>query len=161
MKIFIFVSMFCHSKEKNYTPKLLITNFLIRIMGNNFIRRRWDDFRKGHTVYLIFTLSFVNFILIFQRLLIERVPILDEIFPSLWLFAIVFVIAYIPIAILLGRWHRRTQVRIETHLQLMNNPFMARNFRILLDMIDGKASKEEIESYRKKLRSIEKKDFSE
>jgi len=129
-------------------------------MVNNFVRRRWDDFRKGHTIYLVFLLAFANFILIFQRLLIERVPVLNEIFSSLWVFAIVFVIAYIPIAILLGRWHRRTQVRIETHLQLMNNPFMARNFRILLDMIDGKASREEIENYRQKLRKIEEKDFT-
>ena len=129
-------------------------------MVNNFVRRRWDDFRKGHTIYLVFLLAFANFILIFQRLLIERVPVLNEIFSNLWVFAIVFVIAYIPIAILLGRWHRKTQVRIETHLQLSNNPFMARNFRILLDMIDGKASREEIENYRQKLRKIEEKDFT-
>jgi len=33
---------------------------------------------------------------------------------------------------------------------------MARNFRILVDMLEGKASKEEIDNYRKMLKSIER-----
>jgi len=77
------------------------------------MRRRWYDFRMGHMTYLIFALSFANFILISHRLLIERVPILNEYFSSLWFFAIIFIIAYIPTSIFLGAWHRRTQLRVE------------------------------------------------
>ena len=124
-------------------------------MKHLWIRRRWMDFRQGHSVYLIFAMAFANFILIFHRLLIERVEFLDQIFPNLWTFAIVFVLVYVPVAILIGRWHRRTQIKIETEQSLRNNPFMARNFRMIIDIIENKASKEEIESYRKLLKRIE------
>ncbi len=124
-------------------------------MKNYWIRRRWLDFRQGHGLYLIFALSFANFILIFHRLLIERTEFLEEIFSSLWVFAIVFVILYIPVAILVGFWHRKTQLKIEAEQALRQNPFLATNFRMLVDMIDGRASKEEIEKFRNLLTSIE------
>lgn len=127
------------------------------MLNQSWIRRRWLDFRLGHSIYLIFILSFSNFILIFHRLLIERVEVLNELFSNLWLFVIVFVLAYIPIGLAIGAWHRRTQIRVETEQTLLNNPFMARNFRVLADMIEGTASKEEIEKFRKVLLNIEKK----
>jgi len=124
-------------------------------MKNYWIRRRWLDFRQGHGMYLIFALSFTNFVLIFHRLLIERTEFLEEIFSDLWFFAIVFVILYIPVAILIGFWHRRTQVKIETEQGFRNNPFMAKIFRMLVDIIEGTASKEEIKKFRDMLMSIE------
>ena len=124
-------------------------------MKYGWIRRRWLDFRQGHGLYLIFALSFANFVLIFHRLLIERIEILNNVFSNLWFFALVFLIMYIPVAILVGFWHRKTQIRVEAELGLRQNPFMARNFRMLVDMIDRKASKEEIEKFRNLLTSIE------
>lgn len=126
-------------------------------MSSVWLRRRWLDFRFGHTVYLIFALSFANFILIFHRLLIERVESLNEFFSSLWIFGVVFILVYIPVSIGIGAWHRRTQIKVETEQQLLQNPFMARNFRMLIDIIEGKASKEEIEKFRNLLNRIEKK----
>ncbi|MDH3678091.1 MAG: hypothetical protein OEQ12_07310 [Nitrosopumilus sp.] len=125
-------------------------------MKLSWIRRRWLDFRFGHSLYLIFALSFSNFILIFHRLLIERIGILNEIFSNLWFFALVFVILYIPIAIGIGAFHRRTQIKVESEQTLRNNPFMARNFRMLIDIFEGKASKEDIEKFRNLLIKIEK-----
>jgi hypothetical protein len=125
-------------------------------MKSNWARRRWLDFRFGHSVYLIFLLSFANFILIFHRLLIERVEFLDEVFVNLWGFALVFIIAYIPLSVLIGAWHRRTQLKIESEQTMLNNPFMARNFRMLIDIIENKATKEDIEKFRKLLTNIEK-----
>lgn len=124
-------------------------------MLNAWIRRRWFDFRQGHSIYLIFAMSFANFVLIFYRLLVEEVEILSQIFSSLWIFITVFLLTYIPIAILIGLWHRRTQMKVEQEQSLRNNPFFARIFRVLIDMVDGKASKEEIENIRKLLRMIE------
>lgn len=124
-------------------------------MKTYWIRRRWLDFRQGHGLYLIFALSFANFILIFHRLLIERIDFLDQVFSSLWVFAVVFVIMYIPIAILVGFWHRKTQIKIESEQGMRYNPFLARNFRMLVDIIEGRASKEEIEKFRNLLTSIE------
>jgi hypothetical protein len=126
-------------------------------METVWLRRRWFDFRLGHSVYLIFLLSFSNFILIFHRLLIERIEFLDNIFSELWVFVLIFVIAYIPISVGVGVWHRKTQIKIENEQSLLNNPFMARNFRVLIDVIEGKASKEEIQKFREFLLNIEKK----
>ena len=86
---------------------------------------------------------------------IERVEVLNEIFSSVWLFAVFFVIMYIPIAILIGHWHRITQVKVETELVQRQNPMMAKWWRILVDMQTGKASKEEIEKFRALLKAIE------
>lgn len=130
-------------------------------MSSNWFRRRWFDFRLGHSVYLIFLLSFSNFILIFHRLLIERVEFLDEIFSELWMFIVLFVVIYFPISIAVGAWHRRTQIKIENEQSLLNNPFMARNFRMMIDIIEGKASKDEVEKFREFLTKIEKKSDSE
>lgn len=124
-------------------------------MSNYWIRRRWFDFRQGHSVYLIFAMAFANFVLIFYRLLIEKVEILGKVFDSLWLFVLVFLLIYIPVAILIGYWHRKTQMKIEWEASLRQNSLMAREFRIVIDMLDGKATKEEVEDLRKLLRSIE------
>jgi len=126
-------------------------------MSSSWIRRRWYDFRQGHGIYLIFTLSFANFILIFHRLLIERVEVLQSIFPNLWIFIIVFVLLYIPIAILIGAWHRKNQLKVDIEVAIRQNPIWAKMFRTLIDIQTGKASKEEIESARKFLKSIESK----
>jgi len=120
-----------------------------------WFRRRWFDFRQGHGVYLIFVLTFANFVLIFHRLLIERVPVLDEFFPDLWAFVITFVLIYVPLAIAIGAWHRRTQLRIDTEVMLRQNPLWARMFGLFIDIQTGKASKEEIEKLRSLLKRIE------
>ena len=126
-------------------------------MNSKWFRRRWFDFRLCHSVYLIFLLSFSNFILIFHRLLIERVEFLNDIFSELWMFIILFVGIYFPVSIAVGAWHRKTQIKIENEQSLLNNPFMARNFRMMIDIIEGKASKDEVQKFRKFLSDIEKK----
>jgi hypothetical protein len=126
-------------------------------MKEGWARRRWFDFRQGHSVYLIFLLSLSNFILIFHRLLVERVEFLNQIFSELWLFVLIFFIAYIPIAIGIGAWHRRTQLRIDAEQAMRQNPFMAKMFRVLIDIQTGKISEKETESVRNFLKSIEDK----
>ncbi len=124
-------------------------------MNNTWFRRRWYDFRQGHGMYLVFAMSFVNFVLIFYRLLIEEINVLGEVFSNLWIFVIIFLVAYIPAAILIGNWHRKTQMKIEHEQSMKQSPLMAKNFRILLDLLEGKASKKEVEDLRKFLKSIE------
>jgi len=125
-------------------------------MNQGWARRRWWEFRQGHSVYLIFVLTFINFILISYRLLIERVAAFKEIVPELWIFALTFIVIYIPAATLIGFWHRRTQLRVETTLVLQQNPIQAKMIRTLLDVQTGRATKEEIEEFRKLLLKIEK-----
>ena len=126
-------------------------------MNDGWIRRRWWEFRQGHSIYLIFALTFINFILISYRLLIEKITIFKELVPDLWIFAIVFLIIYVPAAILIGFWHRRTQLRVETTMIQQQNPVLARMIRTLLDVQTGVATKEEIAEFRKMLTKIEKK----
>jgi hypothetical protein len=126
-------------------------------MKVGFVRRRWYEFRQGHSIYLIFMLTFINFILISYRLLIEKVEIFKELIPDLWIFAVLFIVCYIPAATLIGLWHRRTQLRVETTIVNQQNPVLAKMIRTLLDVQTGVASKEEIKEFREMLESIEKK----
>jgi len=125
-------------------------------MKEGWARRRWWEFRQGHSVYLIFVLTFINFILIAYRLLIERVTFFKELVPELWIFAVMFILFYIPAATLIGYWHRRTQLRVETTLVQQQNPILAKMIRTLLDVQTGKATEEEIKEFRDMLNSIEK-----
>ena len=130
-------------------------------MKEGWIRRRWWEFRQGHSVYLIFMLTFINFILISYRLLIEKIPVFKNIFPELWIFALIFISIYVPLAIIIGFWHRKTQLRVETTIVNQQNPILAKMIRTLLDVQTGKATKDEIEEFRKMMEKIEKKDINE
>jgi len=124
-------------------------------MNDAWFRRRWYDFRQGHGMYLVFAMSFVNFVLIFYRLLIEEISVLGEIFSNLWIFVVIFLAVYIPAAILIGNWHRKTQMKIEHEQSMKQSPLMAKNFRVLLDLLEVKASIKEVEDFRKFLKLIE------
>ena len=126
-------------------------------MNQEWVRRRWWEFRQGHGIYLIFVLTFMNFILISYRLLIEKIPFLNNLIPELWIFIIMFLGFYIPAAILIGIWHRRTQLRVENTITLEQNPFFAKIFRTMLDVQTKKASEKEIEEFREFLTKIESK----
>ena len=124
-------------------------------MNQNWFRRRWFDFRQGHSVYLIFMLTFANFILIFHRLLIERIEFLNEIFSELWIFVIVFMVVYIPASIIIGAWHRKTQLSIEADVIIRQNPLLAKILRTLLESQTNTISKEEITEMPDLLKRIE------
>ena len=124
-------------------------------MNDGWIRRRWWEFRQGHSIYLIFALTFINFILISYRLLIEKIAFFKGLIPELWIFAILFLVIYIPAAILIGAWHRRTQLRVEATIIAQANPVLAKMFRTLLDVQTGKADEKEIENFRNMLKGIE------
>ncbi len=126
-------------------------------MQGGWTRRRWWEFRQGHSVYLIFMLTFIDFILIAYRLLIKSVIVFKELFLEMLIFAVLFIVCYIPAATLICFWHRRTQLRVETTLVQQQNPILARMIRTLLDVQTGKATKEEIDEFRKMLTSIERK----
>ncbi len=70
---------------------------------------------------------------------------------------LIFVLAYIPIAVAIGVWHRKNQLKIDQEQVFRRNPPFARMFRIMMDIQTGKASEDEIENARKFLKSIESK----
>ena len=125
-------------------------------MVKEYLKRRWFDFRMGHSIYLIFFLSFANFILIFFRLLIEKIPVLDQIFSELWVFIVLFICIYVPIAVIMGAWHRKSQKNIEHDIGMLHSPLQAKYYRLLLKMQLNQASMEEIKEMMELLEKIEK-----
>lgn len=90
----------------------------------NFVRRRWFNFRAGHSFYLAFLLSFTNFIVITYALLIERVRFLGELFPTLSLYIIFFLLVYPVVATLVGFWHHRTQMKVDLGVTGSQHPVL-------------------------------------
>lgn len=87
--------------------------------------RLWSYFKRGHTNYLVYTISFINFITITYTLLF--VAVLG--FPSkpeyMAVYAVCYLALYILLAILIGRWdYRRGSVPIETELVARASPWV-------------------------------------
>ncbi len=93
-------------------------------MNKNKILKSWTFFRRGHGVYLVFIMSFLNFLVIQWRLLFEKVDMLNAVFQRFIIFAIVFMALYIPIAILIG-WmdYRKGAVSVDLTESARSNPY--------------------------------------
>ncbi|HXG07540.1 MAG TPA: hypothetical protein VNI77_09480 [Nitrososphaera sp.] len=124
---------------------------------NSWVRRRWLDFRQGHTIYLVFAMTFLNFITIQYSLLIDRIPALNAVFPNLWVFAIVFITAYVPLAIIIGYWHRKTQWKVEQEAMFSENVVQAKLWLFMIRLLQGKVSEKEQTEMQKMLEKIIKK----
>ncbi len=81
----------------------------------------WILFKRGHSMYLAFLVSFLNFITIQYTLLISRIPTLKAIFSNLLLFTSLFLALYVPVAVILGYIDYR-RGGVETMQQL--NPWV-------------------------------------
>ena len=103
------------------------------------VLRWWSYFRRGHSTYLVFLISFANFIVIQYRLLIEYVPLLRMVFVNLLAFAIVFFIVYIPLAVIIG-WldYRKFAVPVDTALIAKASPWTRDLAKALILIAEGK-----------------------
>jgi hypothetical protein len=121
------------------------------------LRRRWLDFRNGHGIYLVFIMTFANFVTIQYELLIKKAPFLTHsIFSSIWIFAIVFVAVYLPLGMIIGYWHRKNQFSVEAEAMFSQNQIGATIQLFLIDLIDGKVTEEEKQHMRNYLLKIMK-----
>lgn len=125
------------------------------VLDASWMKRRWYEFRSGHSMYLSFALTFVNFLLIVYRLLIEQVPFLNVVFPTLWMFAVVLFIIYFPVAVVIGHWHRTLQLPTESNIGFMASPLFAKLYRIQIHIMQGTANKEEVEEMVNLLKKVE------
>src|SRR5829696_2853936 len=92
------------------------------MIKNNFFRIRWLDFRQGHGIYLAFFIYFADTILIQYNLLIDRLPFLDPFLgANIIEFAIIFIALYVPLAIIIGYWHRKSQWTVEVEALFKKN----------------------------------------
>ncbi|TLX86436.1 MAG: hypothetical protein E6L04_03520 [Thaumarchaeota archaeon] len=111
--------------------------------SSDWLRRRWLDFRNGHTIYLVFAMTFANFITIQYKLLIDQIPYLAGVFDNIILFATVFILAYVPLSIFLGYWHRKSQWKVEQDALFRENKVGAIMWMYVIDLIEGNVSEED------------------
>ena len=126
------------------------------VFQKKILREFWWAGRMGHSIYLTIFLGFVNFILIAFNFLIEGNEIFEKFISEIWVFSIIFLALYIPVSILIGRWHSNTQIHVDMELKMFEDPILARMIRTLLDVQTGKASEEEIKDFRDTILKIEK-----
>jgi len=124
-------------------------------INKNWFKRRWLDGRYGHANYLMFGLTLVNFVLIVYRFLIEKDPTMNKFLSDLWIFSVILMIFYVPISILIGYWHRHTQLSRENIIKQLENPLHAHICRIILDSRTGRASEKEMVELKALLSKIE------
>jgi len=109
---------------------------------NGYIKRRWLDFRNGHSIYLAFLLNLVNFILIVYNFAILKIPLVST-FLNLPLFILISFLIYVPIAIIIGHWHRRNQYAVENEALLQENWIWAWIMQYEIRLIKGNTSPHE------------------
>ena len=112
-------------------------------ISKGFVRRRWLDFRNGHSIYLAFLLTFINFILISYNFLIKQLPFGIGDSMTLPSFILLFVLIYIPTAITLGVWHRKHQYSVENEALLRQNWMWAWISQYQIRLIQGKTNPKE------------------
>ena len=125
----------------------------MNVIKNRHIKRRWLDFRNGHSIYLVFLLTLVNFILIVYNFAILKIPALST-FLNLPLFVLIFFLVYVPIAIIIGYWHRRNQYAVENEALLQENWIWAWIAIYQIRLIKGKTTPAEDEAVLNYLNSI-------
>jgi hypothetical protein len=124
---------------------------------NSWVRRRWLDFRQGHSIYLAFLIMFANFITIQYSLMVDRLPALQPLFSNVLVFAVAVIAVYMPIAIVVGYWHRKSQWKIEQEALFSENVVQARMYLFLMRLIEGRATEQERKEMREMLEKIIKK----
>jgi hypothetical protein len=129
---------------------------LFNFRSHNWVRRRWLDFRNGHTIYLIFLMTFANFVTIQYQLLLQRVPAIHSLHINIWIFGLLFVAIYLPLGMIIGYWHRKNQFSVEAEAMFNQNQIGATINLFLIDLIDGKVTEEEKQHMRKYLLNIMK-----
>lgn len=117
---------------------------MIPKINQSFVRRRWLDFRNGHSIYLAFVLTFVNFILITYNFAIKELPFVGG-FMTLPIFVLIFTFLYVPVSIIIGYWHRRHQYSVENETLIRENWVWAWIMQYELRLIKGKTNPKEDE----------------
>lgn len=126
-------------------------------MKNNFFRIRWLDFRQGHGIYLAFFIYFADSILIQYNLLIDRLPFLDPLLGANIIgFAIIFIALYVPLAIIIGYWHRKSQWTVEVEALFKENKVGAMMWLFVIDLVEGRLDEKEKKEMREMLLKITK-----
>lgn len=88
-------------------------------------------------------MTFANFVTIQYSLLIDKIPAVNSIFNNIWTFAIIFVTAYVPLGMIIGYWHRKSQWKVEQEAMFRENVVGAKIWLFTIKLIEGNATEEE------------------
>jgi hypothetical protein len=87
--------------------------------------------------------------------LIDRLPFLDRFVGSdLVGFVIIFIASYVPLAIIIGYWHRKSQWTVEVEALFKENPLGATMWLFVIDLVEGKINEKEKKEMREMLLKI-------
>ncbi|HEY9398948.1 MAG TPA: hypothetical protein VIP29_03515 [Nitrososphaeraceae archaeon] len=75
--------------------------------------------------------------------MIEQLPFIAGVFASIWTFAILFILIYVPLSIVLGYWHRKSQWKVEQDALFRENKVGAIMWMYVIDLIEGNVSEED------------------
>jgi hypothetical protein len=118
---------------------------MLKRFTQSYIRRRWLDFRNGHSIYLAFLLALVNFLLIVYNFAIKQLPYGIGNHLNLPIFVLIFSAIYIPTAIMIGYWHRKHQYSVENETLIKENWVWAWISQYQIRLIKGKTTAKEDE----------------
>jgi hypothetical protein len=111
------------------------------IKGGRAFRDFWIYFKTGHSGYLVYTLSMLNFVVLQHRLLISYIPFLSHYFSRLSTFIALFAVTYIPLAMVIGYFEfRKGEVMRRPMLNPYTQETLEASIRLnsgLLQYIDG------------------------
>jgi hypothetical protein len=96
-----------------------------RVKIKRVLTRAFYYFKEGHSAYLMYFMSFAQWITIVYVLLISRIPILTFVFPHMWIFMVIFLFTYAPLAIAVGWFHfkKSPMYRAQLDVQVESNPY--------------------------------------
>ncbi len=98
------------------------------------LRDLWIYFKTGHSGYLVYSMSLLNFVVIQHRMLISYIPILAQYLSRLGTFFMVFMFTYIPLAIVIGFFEFR---KGEVRRRPMLNPYTQDILEANMNMYSG------------------------
>ena len=111
------------------------------IRGGRALRDLWIYFKTGHSGYLVYTLSMLNFVVLQHRLLISYIPFLSHYISRLSTFIALFAVTYIPLAMVIGYFEfRKGEVMRRPMLNPYTQETLEASIRLnsgLLQYIDG------------------------
>ncbi|MGZ8926144.1 MAG: hypothetical protein ACXW2E_09705 [Nitrososphaeraceae archaeon] len=90
--------------------------------------------------------------------MIERFPFIDWLVGGNMVgFAITFIALYVPLAIIIGYWHRKSQWKIEVEALFKENEIGATMWLFVIDLVDGKITERDTGNERNAFKNYKRK----
>ena len=97
-------------------------------MGKNLPYRAWFYFRQGWSTYFAFIFAAINTLTVTYYLAIEKIPSLQNFFPSFFQYVFIVSLIAIPSLVIIGYFHykKTPAFKAEADIQIESNPHFRR-----------------------------------